>query len=63
LAVFGLPSFRRFLSARFTTTLSFQMQQLVVSWQVYDITRDPLTLGLIGLAEFLPAAFVLVPVK
>lgn len=61
LAVFGLPSFRRFLSARFTTTLSFQMQQLVVSWQVYDITRDPLTLGLIGLAEFLPAAFVLLP--
>ncbi len=35
-------------------TLSSQIQGVVVAWQIYDITRDPLSLGLIGLAEALP---------
>ena len=35
-------------------TLSSQIQAVVVAWQIYDITRDPLSLGLIGLAEALP---------
>ena len=32
-----------------------QMQFVVLSWQVYEITKDPLSLGLIGLAEAIPA--------
>lgn len=39
---------------RFFTTIAFQMQGLIVGWQVYEITKDPLALGLIGLAEALP---------
>ena len=35
-------------------TLGAQIQGVVVSWQIYDVTRDPLSLGLIGLAEALP---------
>ena len=35
-------------------TLSSQIQAVVVAWQIYDITHDPLSLGLIGLAEALP---------
>lgn len=35
-------------------TLAAQIQGVVVSWQIYDITRDPLSLGLMGLAEALP---------
>lgn len=35
-------------------TLSSQIQAVVVAWQIYDITRDPLSLGLMGLAEALP---------
>jgi MFS family permease len=35
-------------------TISSQIQAVVVAWQVYDITRDPLSLGIIGLAEALP---------
>lgn len=61
LAVWRIGAFRRYLTARFLTTFGFQMQQLLVSWVVYDITRDPLTLGLIGLMEFIPAALVLMP--
>ena len=35
-------------------TRAAQIQGVVVSWQIYDITRDPLSLGLMGLAEALP---------
>jgi MFS family permease len=35
-------------------TVASQIQGLVVSWQVYEVTHDPLSLGLIGLAEALP---------
>ncbi len=35
-------------------TLSREAQIVVVGWQVFELTRDPLTLGLIGLAEALP---------
>lgn len=46
--------FRLFLFFRFFTTLAIQMQGLIVGWQVYELTRDPLALGLTGLAEALP---------
>jgi MFS family permease len=37
------------------------MQTVAVSWQMYDLTRNPLDLGLVGLVQFVPAAlFVLV---
>jgi len=35
-------------------TVGAQVQGVVVAWQIYDITHDPLSLGLIGLAEALP---------
>ncbi len=43
-----------FLTFRFFTTIAFQMQGLIVGWQMYELTKDPLALGLIGLAEALP---------
>jgi len=48
------PNFRRFIASSLTMTLAAQLQGTVVAWQVYAITRDPLSLGLIGLAEALP---------
>ncbi len=48
------PNFSRFLIARFLATLAAQMQSVAVGWQVYALTHDPLDLGLIGLAQFLP---------
>lgn len=53
-AVLKVGDFRLFLSFRFFTTLAFQMQGLIVGWQMYELTKDPLALGLIGLAEALP---------
>lgn len=53
-----IKDFRLFLLARFTITLAIQIQSVVVGWQVYEITKDPLSLGLIGLAEAVPSIAV-----
>ena len=53
-AVLRFGDFRLFLVFRFFTTIAFQMQSIIVGWQMYELTRDPLALGLIGLAEALP---------
>ena len=42
-------------------TLASQLQAVVVGWQVYSITHDPLSLGLIGLAEALPFIAIALP--
>ena len=44
-------NFRFFLAGRFLLTLTDQMQSDIVAWQVYSITHDPLSLGLVGLSE------------
>jgi MFS family permease len=49
-----IPDFRRLLFANGTLTVAREAQVVVVGWQVYALTGDPLTLGLIGLAEALP---------
>ena len=46
--------FRFFLAMRLPTSLAVQMQSVAVGWQVYDISHKPLSLGLVGLAQFLP---------
>jgi len=54
-AALRIPNFRRYILALFTLTLGVQIQGTVVGWQIYDLTHDPLALGLVGLAEALPA--------
>ena len=54
-AIFRLPDYRRFVLSRFLWTLGQQVQIVAVGWVVYDIARDPLALGFIGLAGFIPA--------
>jgi len=49
-----IPDFRKLLLANGTLTVAREAQIVVVGWQVYALTGDPLTLGLIGLAEALP---------
>jgi MFS family permease len=48
------PNFRYYIGARFLSALSSEMQALAVAWQIYGLTRRPLDLGLVGLAQFLP---------
>jgi MFS family permease len=48
------PSFRWFAASMVAFTLGTQIQAVVVAWQVYELTKDPLSLGLVGLAEAIP---------
>jgi len=48
-------SFNFFLGTRFFLTLGIQMQAVLVAWKIYSISLDPLSLGLIGLTEAIPA--------
>ncbi len=49
-----IKDFRWFVFARFILTFAIQMQSVIVGWQIYQITHDALSLGLIGLSEALP---------
>jgi MFS family permease len=49
-----LPGFRWFLVGILTMAMGAQIQGVVVAWQMYALTRDPLALGMVGLAEALP---------
>jgi MFS family permease len=40
---------------RFFLTIGYQVQGVIIGWYVYTLTNDPLSLGLIGLAEAIPA--------
>lgn len=53
-AVLKLPQYRLLLSGRFLLNFAIQMQSVIVGWQIYEITGDPLSLGLVGLAEAIP---------
>src|ERR1700686_4234763 len=55
---FTYPSFVLFQLARFFIVLAGEMQSVAVGWQVYEITKRPLDLGLVGLAQFLPGIFL-----
>ena len=49
-----INNFKRFIIARFLLTFAIQMQSVIVGWQVYALTHDALSLGLIGISEVIP---------
>jgi MFS family permease len=50
-----------FLACRFLATIAMMVQSVAVGWQVYDIARDPLALGLVGLCQFAPMFLLTLP--
>jgi len=52
---FRYINYRRFIFSKFMLTLALQIQFVVISWQVYQLTHDYLSLGLLGLSEAIPA--------
>ena len=54
-AALRIKEFNIFLALRFVLVFAWSMQFIVVEWQVYSLTKDPLSLGLIGLMEIIPA--------
>lgn len=56
--VLKLRDFRFYLIARVFIMLSIQVQSVAIGWQVYQLTKDPLSLGFIGLVEAIPSIAV-----
>jgi len=46
-----IANFRWFVASVLTMAMGAQIQGVVVAWQMYALTRDPLALGMVGLAE------------
>ena len=53
-AALRVLNFRWFVASLMAMTIATQIQAVVVAWQIYELTHDPLSLGLIGLAEAVP---------
>lgn len=59
-SLFQNRNFAMFLAARFCASLATMMLGVAIGWQVYAMTRSTFALGMVGLAQFLPAlAFAL----
>jgi MFS family permease len=54
-AALRIKEFNIFLLLRFVLVFGWSMQFIVIEWQVYSLTKDPLSLGIIGLMEIIPA--------
>ncbi len=54
-AAFRHRAYARFFAARFLATFATQIVSVAVGWQIYDLTRDPFDLGLVGLIQFAPS--------
>jgi len=50
-----IKEFNIFLLVRFALVFGWSMQFIIIEWQVYSITKNPLSLGIIGLMEVIPA--------
>jgi MFS family permease len=53
-AALRYPEFRYFITAQFLFTVAILIQEVVISYYLYEITHDPLALGLVGLFEAVP---------
>jgi MFS family permease len=53
--IFSVRAFRLLFTTRMASMMSSQMIGVVVGWQIYDLTRSPMALGLVGLIQLLPS--------
>lgn len=57
-AALRVSEFRNYIVGRLLLTIASLIQAVIVGWQVYELTKDPFSLGLIGLAEAIPAILI-----
>jgi len=50
-----------FVGCGFLATTAMQVQSVAIGWQIYDIERTPLALGLVGLCQFVPMFLLTLP--
>jgi MFS family permease len=54
-AAVRIPEFKNLMIGRFTFIVALRMMSTLVGWWVYELTNDPLAIGIVGLSEFIPA--------
>ena len=54
-AAIRIPEFRNLMLGRFTFITALRMMSTLVAWWVYELTGDPLAIGIVGLSEVIPA--------
>ena len=54
-----LRDFKLYLASQLATNFAGQIVTVAIGWRLYDLTRDPLDLGLAGLVEFLPSLLLI----
>jgi MFS family permease len=54
-AAINIPDFRLLFAGKCFITLAVQIQAIAVGWQIYELTKNPLALGMIGLTEAIPS--------
>ena len=57
-AAMRYSEFRQYITSRFLLTIALQMQNVLLGWRIYELSNDPLALGVVGLAEAIPAISV-----
>ena len=57
-AALRYKEFNYFLFMRFAMVFAWSMQFVIIEWEVYSLTKDPLSLGIIGLMEIIPAVSI-----
>ena len=57
-AALRYKEFNFFLLMRFAMVFAWSMQFVIIEWEVYSLTKDPLSLGIIGLMEIIPAVLM-----
>src|SRR5688572_5887879 len=54
-AAVRIPEYRNLVAGRFFFIMSLRMMGALVGWWIYQLTKDPFAIGLIGLSEVIPA--------
>ncbi|MBP1965561.1 MFS transporter [Paenibacillus aceris] len=53
-SIHQIPYYKNYWVSRMLSSISFQMLSVAIGWQMYELTHDAFSLGLVGLAQFLP---------
>jgi MFS family permease len=54
-SILKIPEFRNFIIGRFVFNMGLRMMSTLVAWWLYELTRDAFYIGMVGLAEAIPA--------
>src|SRR4051812_13088864 len=60
-AAFRIHAYRAYTLGWFVSTLGVRIQSVAIAWDMYQRTGDPLSLGLVGLAQALPTMLLAIP--